>query len=89
MPPLPRITSPCSGLTASRNFNSAISFALSIFFARFLTPILIAPLARWPCDNLMIFGDNHALTERLEPVGTEEVEWRNWALRNNFLPGAG
>lgn len=49
---------------------------------------LIAPSARWTCDNLMIFGDNHALTERLEPVSTEEVEWRSWALQNNFLPSA-
>ena len=47
---------------------------------------LIAPSARWPCDNLMIFADNHKLTERLETVCEEEVEWRDWATRNGFLP---
>ena len=40
---------------------------------------LIAPSARWSCDNLMIFIDNHALSERLEPVSDEEIEWRAWA----------
>ena len=34
---------------------------------------LIAPSARWPCDNLMIFGDNHALAETLEPIGMDKV----------------
>ena len=47
---------------------------------------LIAPSARWPCDTLTIFADNHKLTERLESVHEEEVEWRDWAKRNEFLP---
>ena len=46
---------------------------------------LIAPSARWSCDNLMIFGDNHALAETLEPVGTETVEWREWAETHGIL----
>ena len=29
---------------------------------------LIAPSARWSCDNLMIFGENHGLAETLEPI---------------------
>jgi RES domain-containing protein len=31
---------------------------------------LIAPSARWPCENLMIFTANHALSERLDPLRT-------------------
>lgn len=46
---------------------------------------LIAPSARWPCDNLMIFGDNHALTETLEPIRAETVEWREWARAHGIL----
>ncbi len=46
---------------------------------------LVAPSARWPCDNLMIFGDNHALAEALEPIGSEKVEWREWAEAHGFL----
>ncbi len=46
---------------------------------------LIAPSARWPCDNLMIFGDNHALTEKLEVVGEELFEWRVWAETHGII----
>ena len=47
---------------------------------------LIAPSARWACDNLMIFTDNHALSERLDPVAHEEIEWRDWAQENGLIP---
>jgi RES domain len=47
---------------------------------------LIAPSARWPCDNLMVFMENHALTEQLEPNGEEQVEWRSWAEQHGILP---
>lgn len=49
---------------------------------------LIAPSARWSCDNLMIFGDNHALTETLEAVDEELVEWRGWAHVHGILAKA-
>jgi hypothetical protein len=45
---------------------------------------LIAPSARWPCDNLMVFTNNHH-GESLEVVGSEEVEWRAWARSHGFL----
>jgi hypothetical protein len=48
---------------------------------------LIAPSARWSCDNLMIFTENHLLTERLEVIDAEEVEWRSWAQAHEFLDG--
>lgn len=47
---------------------------------------LIAPSARWPCDNLMIYQTNHhLLTERLEVIEKEEVDWGAWARSNGFL----
>ncbi|MBV8356933.1 MAG: RES family NAD+ phosphorylase [Deltaproteobacteria bacterium] len=46
---------------------------------------LIAPSARWPCDNLMIFANNHSLTDRLEVIGDTEVEWRSWAEAHGLL----
>ncbi len=48
---------------------------------------LIAPSARWSCDNLMIFADNHRLTKGLEPVSDEQIEWTSWARTNGFIPG--
>ena len=47
---------------------------------------LIAPSARWPCNNLMIFGGNHTLTERLEPIAEETIEWRAWAQDHGIIP---
>jgi hypothetical protein len=46
---------------------------------------LIAPSARWSCDNLMIFTANHTMNERLEVIDTEEIEWRSWAKAHAFL----
>jgi hypothetical protein len=40
---------------------------------------LIAPSARWKCDNLIIFAQNHALVENLEVEHADEVDWRAWA----------
>jgi hypothetical protein len=39
---------------------------------------LIAPSARWNCENLMIYQTNH-LNERLEVITAEEVDWQAWA----------
>lgn len=47
---------------------------------------LIAPSARWRCENLMIFTENHALTERLEPLSDEQIEWQAWARKLGILP---
>ena len=47
---------------------------------------LLAPPARWDCDNLMIFTENHALSDRLEVVDSETVEWQSWAQENGFIP---
>ena len=46
---------------------------------------LIAPSARWNCDNLMIYQANDLLPQRLEVVGEEQVDWRVWARANGFV----
>ena len=47
----------------------------------------IAPSARWPCDNLMIYQTNYRfLTERLEVIEEEQVDWGAWAGANDLLP---
>jgi hypothetical protein len=46
---------------------------------------LITPSARWPCENLAIFVDNHALTERLEILQQEEIDWVAWAKSHALL----
>lgn len=46
---------------------------------------LIAPSARWRCENLMIYQTNHLLTERLEVLGEEQIDWRVWARANGLI----
>ena len=41
---------------------------------------LIAPSARWPCDNIMLFVTNHeAHEDDLVVRRSAEVDWRQWA----------
>lgn len=47
---------------------------------------LIAPSARWNCENLMLFCDHHELeNQRLEVVSTEEIDWFAWAQEHRIL----
>jgi hypothetical protein len=46
---------------------------------------LIAPSARWRCDNLMIYQSNHLLNERLEVIEEAQIDWRAWARANGFI----
>jgi hypothetical protein len=39
---------------------------------------LMVPSARWPCENLVIYGDNHGLSEQLSLEKSEEVNWIRW-----------
>lgn len=48
---------------------------------------LLAPSARYDCQNLMIFSANHGFEERLEATGLEKVEWRDWARQRGMLDG--
>jgi hypothetical protein len=45
---------------------------------------LIAPSARWSCDNLMLFMSNHSLSEKLELENSESVDWIAWADSRTF-----
>ena len=48
---------------------------------------LIVPCARWDCDNLVIFMENHDLSNHLSVIASEEVDWKAWARDTGFLPG--
>lgn len=48
---------------------------------------LIVPCARWDCENLVLFPENHALENRLEVLSSEEIDWQIWAQRAGFLDG--
>ncbi len=50
---------------------------------------LISPSARWNCSNLTLFMDHHALEEKLEVVNTEEIDWREWAIKAWIIKVAG
>lgn len=42
---------------------------------------LIVPSARWDCENLVIFTDNHHPSAELTVMGSEEVDWQAWARK--------
>lgn len=47
---------------------------------------LIAPSARWNCENLMVFEANHSLELQLDIIGHEEIAPEDWlalAARSN------
>ena len=46
---------------------------------------LIAPSARWECENLMIFAENHGVLEKLEAVDADDVDWQAWGRTHGFL----
>ena len=46
---------------------------------------LIAPCARWDCENLMLFPDNLGAAAMLQVVTTETVDWIRWATENGQL----
>jgi len=47
---------------------------------------LLVPSARWECDNLILFLDNHDIENKLEVLASEEVDWQAWARANGILP---
>lgn len=40
---------------------------------------LIAPSARWECDNLIIYGDNHSMDKKLEAIKSAELPFAEWS----------
>lgn len=43
------------------------------------------PVAISGIRNLMIFAENHALIERLEPTSEEQLGWRSWAQEHGLI----
>ena len=39
---------------------------------------LLAPSARWPCENLILFNDSQHLSDELDVISTQEVDWISW-----------
>lgn len=46
---------------------------------------LIAPCARWHCDNLVLFPDKMGVDATIEVVSSEPVDWISWASENGVL----
>ncbi len=46
---------------------------------------LIAPCARWSCDNLILFPDRMGIDPGLEIVRSEAVDWVTWAVAHGLI----
>lgn len=46
---------------------------------------LLVTSARWNCENLVLFMDNHHLENDLRLLESEEVDWKPWAIQHGFL----
>ena len=46
---------------------------------------LIAPSARWPCENLILFPENMGDGAMLTPAASESVDWFSWATEQGLL----
>ena len=46
---------------------------------------LIAPCARWNCDNLILFPDRMGVDASLEIIISESVDWTSWAAAHGLL----
>lgn len=47
---------------------------------------LIAPSARWPCDNMMLFTANQSPDDLLALKSSDTVDWIAWATSRQLLP---
>lgn len=46
---------------------------------------LIAPSARWTCDNLMLFPERMRHDATLEIVHSETVDWLEWGKNSGLI----
>ncbi|MEA3013150.1 MAG: hypothetical protein QOD42_1695 [Sphingomonadales bacterium] len=68
---------------ASAGYNQSQEIGAAVVFLGF--DGLIVPSARWDCDNLVIYSDNHSIVEcALDVVDSKEVDWRAWGAANGF-----
>ncbi|WP_236783696.1 RES family NAD+ phosphorylase [Azospirillum humicireducens] len=49
---------------------------------------ILVPSARWHCDNLILFTDNHGHDpgNSLDVIETETIDWLAWASDKGLLP---
>jgi hypothetical protein len=45
----------------------------------------MVPSARWDCENLVIFSENHGLSNDLSKLESEEVDWQAWARETGVI----
>jgi hypothetical protein len=46
---------------------------------------VIAPSARWACDNLVLFPENFGPVVTLESISVGEFDWQRWGRENGLL----
>jgi RES domain-containing protein len=46
---------------------------------------IVAPSARWQCDNLILFTDNLGFGEHISVLDKQEVDWLAWAREHKFI----
>ena len=46
---------------------------------------LLAPSARWSCENLILFNDTLHAEDALAVIATEEIDWLSWARSHGLL----
>jgi hypothetical protein len=46
---------------------------------------LIAPSARWPCDNLVLFSEQMDASASVDLIASETVDWAAWATDNGMV----
>jgi hypothetical protein len=46
---------------------------------------LIAPSARWDCENLILFPESYSFRGSLEPIAEEDVDWLSWARAKGLV----
>jgi hypothetical protein len=47
---------------------------------------LVAPSARWDCENLVIFHENPGMADLVSVGHHETLDWRAWAQDHGLLP---
>jgi hypothetical protein len=47
---------------------------------------LLAPNARWTCENLMIYMGNVSLDRVFGVTDSRSIDWTEWARQNGRLP---
>lgn len=68
-------------LYGSRDYRRTQQIGLALFMLG--RDGLIAPSARWPCDNLILFSDHHQGPLRV--AEEREFDWQQWAREHDLF----